>query len=144
MSENALAICKSVTERMLPLLVMLARQRNVEFIDILLHHGLLTYLLLLTDTSNGANDDDGISDQRIWSLEQCKQIFSDSIHDLSVLKEKTNDKTLVWDKVGRLYRMLFYVFDIVHHCIISVDGMAQVLQDCSQTSTRMRTQQWFS
>ncbi|XP_067929209.1 SUMO-activating enzyme subunit 2-like [Watersipora subatra] len=50
------------------------------------------------DSENGSNGDGGISDQRVWSLDECKQVFSDSLADLRQLKEEKTDNTLVWDK----------------------------------------------
>lgn len=58
--------------------------------------GILTHVI---DTT-GANGDGRISEQRVWSLYQCKQTFASSIQDLSKLKDCSDDKTLVWDKVG--------------------------------------------
>ena len=51
-------------------------------------------------TDCSSNGDGGISDQKVWSLKQCRQVFTDALAQLRVLKEKTDDKTLVWDKVG--------------------------------------------
>ena len=63
---------------------------------------LISQLLLhyFTDGSTSTGDSAGISDQRIISLDECRQMFANSLQDLSLLKDNTADKTLVWDKVS--------------------------------------------